>query len=491
MKYLLLSTLFSLTIALNNAMAQEDKAYGLNFVGSEIRFAELDLTDGSVEILSNGPITPDLLQQGVADFNPIDKSYFYIRGNSAAQYLIQVDALTGELIGETLLDNPNGAVAPITNIAFNWLDDKIYGVSHEFNGITEVLNLVVLDPATGIIEQISEEPVSLGPYLSGNSDIDPIHRKYHYITTNTLYSVDLDTGESTSIEVNFPPNSNPQSLVNIAYNWIDLQLYGLQFLSIPDPDIFDEDYFTSELRLSKIDMETGAVTVISEDPISNDGFSMGDCDIDPTNNRYFYIRQNAIHIVDLTTGDPISIIPIENPNNAIAPILNMAFDDLAIVPPSLIMDMEPTLFLAPNEPLEVDVWVGNDVNYLWNDGVTSPIRTIDQPGAYNVEIKRNDFTINASTVVEISTAINSTDLNKSLTINPTIASNFINIYLEGQENADPISFDIIDNSGKIRRTDFLSNELKNVDISFLENGLYYLKSNAEAYPFMGKFVINR
>lgn len=481
--------IFLISFSLNNLVAQEDKVYGLNFIGSELRFAELDLVDGSVEILSDGPISPDLFQQGVADFNPIDKTYYYTRGSSAAQYLNQVNALSGELIAQILLDNPDGLVAPITNIAYNWLDDKIYGVSHEYNGIIEILNLVSLDPSTGIIETISNEPISFGPYTSGNSDIDPIHRKYHYVTTSTLYSVDLDTGESTSLDINFPPSSNPQWLVNITYNWLDLQLYGLQFLSIPDPDVFDEDYFTSELRLSKIDLETGEVTVLSEEPISNDGFSMGDCDIDPTNNRYFYIRQNAIHIVDLSTGDPISIIPIENPNNAIAPIINMSFDDLAVIPPTLTMDMEETVVIAPNESVEVDVWVGDDASYLWNDGVTTPIRSFDQPGTYSIEIARDDFNINASTNVEVSTNITSSTVNTSVKIEPTIASNSIHITVSNSTDNSPIKFKVVNNNGKVVLDNILVNKEKDLDISMLKNGLYYFQSESKSNYFSGKFAV--
>ncbi|MEO0778494.1 MAG: hypothetical protein AAF146_18150, partial [Bacteroidota bacterium] len=108
------ATLLVLFLSLGHLglLAQAGQIYGLNFVNSSLQFARLDPTSGAVNILSNGPISPDQFSQGVADFDPITKSYFYIRGIANNAELIQDNAPSGQLIRRVTIDNPNGAVTP-------------------------------------------------------------------------------------------------------------------------------------------------------------------------------------------------------------------------------------------------------------------------------------------------------------------------------------------------------------------------------------------
>lgn len=477
-----------LTMVFQITQAQSDVVYGLNFVGSSLQFASMDLSDGSVEIISDGPISPDAFSQGVADFDPFSKTYFYIRGSFDQCKIYAVDALTGEVIHENLIDNPFGAVMPITNIAYNWMDETIYGVSHEYSNGQDQLKFVSVDPTTGDLTFITDNPISASSYAYGNSDIDPIHRKYYYEAGGSIYVVDLDTGETQSATINFP-SSQTQYFVNIAYNWLDHQLYGLQFLSIPDPNPFDNDYYTSELRLATIDVETGDMAVLSNSPTSNDGFSMGDCDIDPVNNRYFYIRTNQMHIVDLTTGDIINIIDIENNNNAVAPIINMAYDDLAEEPPlPLPMNMGDDISINLGESIELKSWVGDNASYLWNDGSTEANRVVSEAGTYSVEINRGVLDITAS--VTISTEEMTTELEDFNEIEVEIYPNPNKGWLKYElpKEFEPISIQILDINGKICFEINVINTNNEVDLPSLNSGIYYIQFQTKSERIIRPFI---
>lgn len=465
----LLTTIFS--------YAQVDKVYGLNFVSSNaVQFASMNLANGSVDVISNGAISPDQFASGVADFDPVTKSYFYIRGISSNSTIYQVDAQLGTVVHQSVISNPNNVIGPITNIAFNWLEDKLYGVSHSWNGVSDVLEFATVDPSTGAMQVLSPGPISLGSYISGNSDIDPIHRKYYYGTPDTIYTVDLNTGNAVSTPLLFPGSIYTEQFINLTYNWLDQQIYGLYFLSIPDPNPFDNDIFTSELYLAKVNPQTGVITVISQQPTSNDGFSSGDCDIDPTNYRYMYIRQGSMYQVDLQTGDVLSVTLIENTNNAVAPIINMAYDELIDPVPNLTMTMED-IVLGSGETKEVNVWVGDDVTYLWNDGSTDPIRTITQPGTYSVEISRAGFTVNGSAIVEMSTSVDGLlqEEKSEFSLYPTPSTGLLNFELMTSTPIKELDFEITDASGRLVWSKQLATNSGQLDVSLLSNGVYFVR----------------
>jgi len=101
--------------------AQSNIIYGLHFTAGELRMAQADIQTGLVNVLNQSAISQDGFQAGVADLDPFSKSYFYIQGAR----LRTVDALTGIVESSVVLDNPQQAVQPITNIAYNWMEGKL------------------------------------------------------------------------------------------------------------------------------------------------------------------------------------------------------------------------------------------------------------------------------------------------------------------------------------------------------------------------------
>ncbi len=384
MRNILLSVLLLSSIT---AVGQE-YIYGLQFASGQLKMAKAEIGTGDVEVLSAAPLSADGFSQGVADFDPFGKRYFYVRGGR----LYSVDAQTGDLLSNPLIENPTDAVEPITNLAYNWLDGVMYGVMHEYiSGVTK-LRLVSVDMNTGDLTILSSEPIINGGFLSGNTDIDVLGRRYFLVTGSRRYVVDLDSGELLDSDMLTMPFANGNEyLNNIAYDWINDELYGLHFYT-PTPIDSYGPTCQGQLRLAKVD-STGLVEVISTAMISPDCFSQGDSDIDPVGGRYFYIRQGRVYEVSLSDGSLISQSLLANPNSAVAAIINMTFDDL-IVPNAAPVDMD----MGAAEEMQgtsmtLGAWVGDDeVEYLWSTGETSASIEISQAGSYSVSITKGSFT---------------------------------------------------------------------------------------------------
>lgn len=193
--------------------------YGLHHLGSELRFAKVDVGTGVMTILSPGVISQDIYMSGVSDIDPYNDRYFYIRDNR----ILTVDLNTGTLVSDFPIANPNGAAAPITNIAYNYITNEIYGlnfVSGVFPANGE-LRLASVDPATGQLTIISPNSISPDHFSSGVADINPFANLYTYVrgigSNQQLISVDLSTGLPVFSPSVTNPNNAVSPITNIAY----------------------------------------------------------------------------------------------------------------------------------------------------------------------------------------------------------------------------------------------------------------------------------
>lgn len=191
----------------------------------------------------------------------------------------------------------------------------IYGV----NFTTGTLKLASVNPNNGIVEIINEKPLSADQFTSGNSDLNPNEGLYHYVRNGQMITADIVTGEVLYEPVLTCASQEIDPIIpisNISYNFIDSTIYGLVHVD-------------QSLSFAKVDPTTGIITILSEGPISSDNYSSGVSDIDPFGGRYFYIRDNRIVTVLISTGEVDQNHSIENPNDAIAPITNIAYDWLS------------------------------------------------------------------------------------------------------------------------------------------------------------------
>lgn len=463
-----------LLITIQFTAAQNDTIYGMNFTTGNLQFASLQISTGNTTLYGNGPVTPDIFQSGVYDFDPVNKRYFYPRGFSNSVQLICIDANTGSILNSPGLSNPTPSVIPITNIAYNWINDTLYGTHHAFENGQTTLRFARADIQTGDVEIINNTPISTSPYIAGNTDIDPINGRYFLINGSRIITVDIRTGAVTSnANIQFPLGTGSEYLVNIAYNWSNGLIYGLyMYPSAPQGSTF------SYLKLAVIEPTSGLMSVISQNPLSQDGFSAGDCDIDVIGNRYFYIRQGNLHLVDLTTGALLNIQSIQNPNNAIAPIINMAYDDLLLPQSSpAARILSDTIYKLPGETVEIDAYVNQTATYNWSNGSTTSSISTSQPGNYSVSIMANGVNIYGETVVINQGSVSLEEFESKLKIYPNPSNGIINLDLSDLDN-DILDLNIVTLEGKTilsKDVEGVNNENFRLDLSELPKGYYNLQ----------------
>ncbi|MFK7972886.1 MAG: T9SS type A sorting domain-containing protein [Bacteroidia bacterium] len=463
---------------------QGAEIYGLNFTNSQLELASLNPATGATNVISPNPISPDRFGSGVSDIDPVSGRYFYVRDNR----LYTVNLNTGQAITSPRLSNSTNAIAPLTNIAFNWLNDTIYGLQFTLGA----LRLAAADISTGQVRVISTNPISADIFSQGDADIDPIGRRYFYLRDgNQLITVDLNTGLAASkVRVNIPASFGPSAFMNITYNYMDGQIYGLIFK-------FGTGLTPcqGELFLAKADPATGALTVLSNTAVSNDCFSAGVCDIDPTTNRYFYPRQRAngqeIITVNTVTGTRISARPVNRVNSQPVYITNIAFNELYNVAPNSVIPMQmgdQGIIEMKGSSMNLNAWVGPDAQYRWQDGSTKPSLSVTEPGSYEVEITREGFTVKGKVEVRKTTGLAQNLALNTFTISPNPVQNRLAITIQEQQVLSNPMLSIVDIQGKILRSQKVkaSNEIVNVDA--LPAGIYLLRLSANEGILTKRFV---
>lgn len=357
---------------------QFGEIYGLEFRTSELRLARVEPSDGQVTVLSNNPTSADQFGSGISDVDPIGNRYFYIRFGQ----IITVDLTTGNVLHSPTVTCPThsfNVVQPISNIAYSPVDGIIYGVLHYGSSLW----FASIDPATGVMNVLSNGPISADMYQSGVADIDPNTGRYFYVRNNMIYTVDVTSSTVVESHTIQNPNGATSPFTNIAYNWLTDELFGLEYIGA------QWGVAPAEMRLVTVDPYTGAHTILSNAVLSADQFSSGVSDIDPAKDQYYYIRANAILTVSLSTGDLLEYKSLSNPNNAIAPITNIE------VLKDYVITLPPTASFQPsNTGMEVSFKNTSAYalysNWDFGDGTTStekhPTHLYTTPGTYTVTL---------------------------------------------------------------------------------------------------------
>jgi hypothetical protein len=167
--------------------------------------------------------------------------------------------------------------------------NDIYGLVR--NTSTQDVSLARTNPSTGTITMISTVPFGVGFYGNTGSSVDPMNKIFYTVTSNkTLFGVNLLTGNIiSSPTVAAPPSS---SFDQISFNNSDTTLYGV-VRYIPSQNFY----------LSKINVLTGAITIISPTSLPNGNSNPT---IDAVNKIYYSLSSGKLYGLNLSTGNAIS-----------------------------------------------------------------------------------------------------------------------------------------------------------------------------------------
>jgi hypothetical protein len=233
-----------------------------------------------------------------ASLNPYENSFVFIGANK----INTLSLVDGSLTSSTELSNPNGP-SFFDNFRFNNADSTMYGLARRnytnpiTGQVTGAVYLANANTTTGVITEISQNPVAQGFALAG-SVIDPHQMVYYFSTGSSIMGLDIYDG---SIYSNAPyVNPNGVAFDNFTYSCADSSIYGLirqnYFSSMQQLD-------SSTIRLGKINPNTGVVTPVSPYSIVSGGYSLNaGSTIDPDAMVYYFGNGNNIFGVSLITG---------------------------------------------------------------------------------------------------------------------------------------------------------------------------------------------
>ncbi|MGL5889949.1 MAG: T9SS type A sorting domain-containing protein [Bacteroidia bacterium] len=171
----------------------------------------------------------------------------------------------------------------------------LYGLSS--GGIVGGFYLASLDPATGLVTEISPQPLAQSVYAC-YATIDPVNDIYYFFVPDTLIGVSTSTGLIVS-RAAYAPNTYFQMP---QYNCRDSLIYGL-YSSLTDTN-----------KLATINPQTGNISIIS--PLSLDlGFiNSTRGSLDPSAGIYYFHGVSSYKGVSLSTGQIVYSCTTNPPN---------------------------------------------------------------------------------------------------------------------------------------------------------------------------------
>lgn len=272
------------------------------FDSASIRLGKIDHQTGLVDAFGPEQMNEYVSLTGAA-LNPYDSTYIFM----GASQMLTLSLITGEVLNRVTISNPL-ADGYFDNFRFNNSDSTLYGLARRYiaSSSTGEVFLAKINTTTGVITQISPTSVAQGYALAGSA-INPYEMVYYFSTGANLLGLDLYTGELYS---NTPIQSIDGVIFdNFSYSCSDTALYGLirkNYFSTEYDSIIGfpiETLDSSTVRLGKINLTTGAISIISPSSVLAGGYSLNaGSTIDPSTGTYYFNNGSQLLGVDISTG---------------------------------------------------------------------------------------------------------------------------------------------------------------------------------------------
>lgn len=272
------------------------------FDSASIRLGKIDHQTGLVNAFGPEQMNEYVNLTGAA-LNPYDSTYIFM----GASQMLTLSLVTGEVLNRVTISNPL-ADSYFDNFRFNNSDSTLYGLARRYiaSSSTGEVFLAKINTTTGVITQISLTSVAQGYALAGSA-INPYEMVYYFSTGANLLGLDLYTGELYS---NTPIQSIDGIMFdNFSYSCSDTALYGLirkNYFSTEYDSLIGfpiETLDSATVRLGKINLSTGAISIISPNSVLAGGYSLNaGSTIDPSTGTYYFNNGSQLLGVDINTG---------------------------------------------------------------------------------------------------------------------------------------------------------------------------------------------
>lgn len=190
------------------------------------------------------------------------------------------------------------------------ISNTFFGLARKNTPQDEVF-LATVNPTTGLVTNVNNTAVSGVVNLTGAA-LDPYNQLFHFIGYNTLYSVNLQTGNvMNSPQVNAP--FSDCYFDNFRFNNSDSLLYGLARQVYFDTVA---NAYVNNMYLATINATSGTISAISPTSIGM-GFALAGSAINPYLKVFYYSDGSNLIGLDMYTGAVYSSAPITITNGIV------------------------------------------------------------------------------------------------------------------------------------------------------------------------------
>ena len=156
-------------------LARRSTSTGIGQVNGELYLASINPATGVITQISPQSVGQMYAVQGCA-INPHEMVYYY----SNQGKIIGLDIYNGQVYSEQTITFPEGGLY-FDNYTYNCADTTIYGLIRTSSTIPNVPYLGKIDPQTGVVTRVSQQPLPYNSYtINGSSTIDPINGVYYF-----------------------------------------------------------------------------------------------------------------------------------------------------------------------------------------------------------------------------------------------------------------------------------------------------------------------
>jgi Secretion system C-terminal sorting domain len=267
----------------------DSSLYGIYSSGSPsgLYLAKVDLSTGQITVISPNPVASQSVLNAKSTIDPFLNVYYF-------QDLVSlkgIDLTTGLIVSQVPVSF-SGPGQYFDLMTFNCGDGKIYGVNRVFN--SPALYPAWVDPATGVVTNLSNTSMGTFLVLNAMSEINPFAGVFHFFNGTSFVSYDINTGNIlASPQLTFSPSPGNA--------FFDLIARDNCKCVLSNPNAVVSEISTQQIKLFPNPVESGTTLTIQFNIAQNDRLL-----------QVFNMQGKVIMQQEVGAGAAFSLISTEN-----------------------------------------------------------------------------------------------------------------------------------------------------------------------------------